>query len=235
MEGGDHSHWIFRMQVYKPGGANEVDNIIETKDGDLKWPTLINGREIGAAEAERRMRELAHDREKLRKSLRDKNQDAARSQRMLKMIPAAFAFKLGRQQGELLELKFSPNPHFKPSNHEAQVFHSMQGSLWVDAKQLRLEEIDGQLVREVKFGGGLLGHLDPGGRFDVKQAEVARGYWELTTLNVHMVGKALFFKTIAVQQKYERSNFKIIPDDLTVVQGEEMLRKQSEIGQDTEK
>jgi len=53
----------------------------------------------------------------------------------------------------------------------------------------------------VKFGGGLLGHLHPGGTLDVKQAEVAPGYWELTVLNVHMKGKALFFKTIAVNQK----------------------------------
>ena len=38
---------------------------------------------------------------------------------------------------------------------------------------------------------------DKGGSFDVKQEPVAPGYWELTVLNVHMTGKALFFKSIS--------------------------------------
>jgi hypothetical protein len=235
MENEDHSHWIFRLQTYKPGGASEVDDVVETENGDLKRPVLINGREIGAAEANKRMRQLAHDRDKLRKSLRDKNEDTARSQRMLKIFPDAFTFKLGRRHGELLELNFSPNPHFKPSSHEAQVFHAMQGSLWIDSKQSRLEEINGRLMHEVKFGGGFLGHLDPGGTFNVKQAEVAPKYWELTVLNVHMIGKALFFKTISVQQKYQRSNFKPVPDNLTLVQGAEMLQKQPKTERATQK
>jgi hypothetical protein len=33
----------------------------------------------------------------------------------------------------------------------------MNGSLWLDNKQERVEEISGRLVREVKFGGGVLG------------------------------------------------------------------------------
>jgi hypothetical protein len=103
----------------------------------------------------------------------------------------------------------------------------MQGSIWVNTKQARLAEINGHLIQEVKFGGGLLGHLNPGGTFDVKQAEVAPGYWELTVLNVHMKGKALFFKTIAVQQEYSRNNFKQVPDDLTIAKGIQILEKQA--------
>ena len=77
----------------------------------------------------------------------------------------------------------------------------MEGVLWLDANKKRLAEISGHLTHEVKFGGGLLGHLDPGGTFHVTQQEVEPGYWELALLNVNMKGKALFFKTIAVQQK----------------------------------
>jgi hypothetical protein len=61
-----------------------------------------------------------------------------------------------------MQLNFSPNPGFRPRTHEAKVFHAMLGSLWVDDKQQRLEEITGRLAREVKFGGGVLGHLDQG-------------------------------------------------------------------------
>ena len=142
------------------------------------------------------------------------------------MLPDAFTYKYGTRRRDLIQLIFSPNPKFKPPNREAELFHAMMGSLWVDRKKLRVEEITGHLTHEVKFGGGLLGHLDPGGTFDVKQAEVAPGYWELTVLNVHMQGKALFFKTIAVNQKYSRKDFKQVPADLTLAQGMNLLEKQ---------
>ena len=106
----------------------------------------------------------------------------------------------------------------------------MEGNLWVDSKQARLIEISGHLIREVKFGGGLLGHLNAGGQFEVKQTEVATGYWELTLLNVDMKGKALFFKTISVQQKVRRSDFHQISEDLTVAEAANLLRKQAVVG-----
>ena len=222
----DQSHWRFRLETYKPGGAKETDEVIETKDGDLKRPLLVNGKATTAEEANRRLEKLAHNRDELRKSLKDKNDDAAQSQSLLKVLPDAFTYKYGTRRQDLVQLIFSPKPRFKPPNREAEAFHAMNGSLWIDSKKLRVEEIAGHLTHEVKFGGGLLGHLDPGGTFDVKQAEVAPGYWELTVLNVHMQGKALFFKTIAVNQKYSRDHFQEVPDDLTIAQGMNLLKKQ---------
>lgn len=221
----DQSHWLFILQTYKPGGARETDEVVETKDGDLKRQLLINGHPVSKAEADRKLEQVAQDSVALQKSGKEKNEDTARSQELLKILPDAFTFKFAARRGSLIVLKFSPNPAFKPPNHEAEVFHAMQGSLLLD-KQSRLEAISGYLVREVKFGGGLLGHLDPGGTFQVKQAMVAPGYWELTVLNVNMKGKALFFKTIAVQQKYLRSNFKQVANNLSVAEGVKLLKAQ---------
>jgi len=225
-ENQDNSHWLLRLETFKPGGGKEADEVVETKDGELKRPLLINGRPVSKAEADKRLENLAHSSDALQKSQKATNEDTAHSQELLKMLPDAFVFKFGVHRGNLIQLTFSPNPKFKPPNREAEVFHAMEGSVWLDTKQSRLEEINGHLVHEVKFGGGILGHLDPGGTFDVKQANVAPGYWELTVLNVHMHGKALFFKTIAVQQNYSRKNFKKVPDDLSIEQGVKMLEQQ---------
>jgi hypothetical protein len=223
----DQSHWSFRLEIQKPNGQNEVDQVVETKDGDLKRPLLINGRELTAEQqqkSERQTDQQVRNPSALRKSLNDKNQDAARSQRLLKMLPNAFHFKYGERRGDLMQLNFSPNPKFHPPTHEAEVFHAMEGSVWVNSKEARIEEITGHLVHEVKFGGGLLGHLNKGGTFDVKQAEVAPGYCELNLLKVEMKGKALFFKTISVQQNYSRNDFRQVPDDLTLAQAADILR-----------
>jgi hypothetical protein len=231
-EAQDHSHWMFRQQTEKPGSQTEVDEVIETSSGDLTYPILINGQQLSAEQqkrADQHIGQLIHDPDALAKSRKAENEDAARTQRLLKMVPDAFVFSYAEQDqhSDLLHLNFKPNSDFHPGSREAQVFHAMEGSVWVDSKHLRLSEITGHLIREVKFGGGMLGHLDKGGQFEVKQSQIAPGYWELTVLNVQMRGKALFFKTIEVQQKYSRSGFRLLPDHLTLEQAAEMLRQQA--------
>jgi len=229
LEKADHSHWMLRLDTKKPNAAEEVDEVVETRDGELHRPILINGHKLSEEQQRKaggHIQYLAKHPDALRKSQHDKNEDENRSQQMLKLLPQAFLFQYGERRGDVVELKFKPNPKFRPPNHEAKVFHAMEGSIWVDAKQKRLVGMSGRLTHEVKFGGGLLGHLNPGGRFEVAQQEVAPGYWELTALNVQMKGKALFFKTISVQQKYTRSEFRRVPDTLTVAQAADMLQKQ---------
>jgi len=103
----------------------------------------------------------------------------------------------------------------------------MAGEMWVDVRQQRLISISGQLTNEVKFGGGLLGHLEKGGRFIVKRAEIAPGDFELTELTVNMQGKALLFKSIAVQQKEVHSNFERMPDELSLADAANVLLKKT--------
>ena len=228
VESADHSHWMLRLDTKKPNSAEEVDEVVQTKDGDLQRPILINGRPLTQDQqrkADAHIKYLVQHPNALRKSQHDQTEDENRSQHMLKMLPDAFNFQYGEHRGDLVQLTFKPNPKFQPPDREARVFHAMDGTIWLDTKQNRLAQIDGHLTHEVKFGAGILGHLDKGGQFFVKQEEVTPDYWELTSLNVQMNGKALFFKTIAVRQKYTRSDFKRIPDSVTAAQGAEMLDK----------
>ena len=227
-ENQDHSHWAFRLQTEKAGRA-EIDLVVETKDGDVQLPLSVNGRPLSAKQKQQaslHLKKLVHNPDALQRSLREENEDTARTQNLLKLLPDAFIFSYaGPGDGDLVKVKFSPNPHFRPPSRDAQVFHAMEGEMTSDSRQLRLAEISGHLIHEVKFGGGLLGHLDKGGQFSVKQEQVSPGLWELTALNVQMQGKALFFKTISVQQKILRSSFRRVSDDLTVAQAADILGK----------
>jgi hypothetical protein len=86
-------------------------------------------------------------------------------------------------------------------------------------------------MNEVKFAGGLLGHLEKGGQFSVKRTEIAPGQWEVTEMAVNMRGKARLFKTISVQQKELHRNFDRVPDDLTISDAAAILLKQSLIAE----
>src|SRR5579862_5140589 len=98
------------------------------------------------------------------------------------MLPSAFEYRYAAQDGDLVRLDYSPNPAFKTPNREAEVFHHMQGSVWIDPSKKRIGKIEGRLTSEVKFGGGILGHLDPGGTFRFEQRDVGNGHWEMTNL-----------------------------------------------------
>jgi hypothetical protein len=143
------------------------------------------------------------------------------------MIPDAFLFEYAGQSANAIKLNFKPNPRFQPPSREGKVLQQMAGEMWVDANQQRLISITGQLMNDVKFGGGLLGHLEKGGQFIVNRAEIAPGDWELTALTVNMQGKALLFKNIAVQQKEVHSNFERVPDELTMADAANVLLKQA--------
>jgi hypothetical protein len=229
-ENADSSHWMFRLDTKRPNAPETVDEVVETKDGPLKYPLSINGQKLTEAQqrqANQEMQQAVHDPTSLRKADRAKADDDEHGKQMLRLFPDAFRFQYGERKGDLVQLNFSPNPNFHPPNREATVFHAMAGSIWLDTKQRRLAEINGRLMHEVKFGWGMLGYLDQGGHFHVKQAEVAPGFWELTSLDVQMNGKALFFKTIAVRQKYVRSDFKQVPPNLDVARAAQMLQSEA--------
>ena len=97
--------------------------------------------------------------------------------------------------------------------------------MWVDCKQERLAAFDGHLTQIVKFGFGLLGHLDKGGHFEVRQAEVAPGHWDMTTMNLAMTGKALLFAIIGVQKRETRLDFHQVSDDLTITEAADILSR----------
>ena len=221
--------WKYLL-VKEVDGKEETREVIETKSGSLDHLIAIAGRPLTDGqqhdETERILR-LSHNPEEQRKLEQTRRKDAEQCNRFLQMVPDAFAFEYAGESGGLTKLTFKPNPAFRPPSREGKVLHEMAGEIWVDAKQQRLVSINGQLVNEVKFAGGLLGHLEKGGQFSVKRAEIAAGHWELTEMAVNMRGKALLFKTIAVQQKELHRNFNRVPDDLTISDAAALLLKQS--------
>jgi actin-related protein len=224
----DHSRWMYREKA-KYAGKEQVKWVVETREGDLDRLWSVNDRPITREQQkqeDQRIGELLQKPDRRRKRQRAQQEDAQQTERLFKMLPDAATARFGEHKGGLVEILFQPNPNFRPSSHEAAVFHATEGRIWIDEKENRLAEIEGHLIRPVKFYGGLLGHLDEGGTFNVKQSEVAPGHWEVTLLHVNMRGKALFFKTISVQQNAIRSDFRPVPPNITLAQAAEELQRQ---------
>ena len=221
--------WKYLL-VKEVDGRQETREVVETKSGSLDRLIAMAGKPLTEGqqydETERILR-LSHDPEEQRKLEQTRQKDAEQCNQFLQMIPNAFGFEYGGESGGLTEVIFKPKANFQPPSREGKVLHEMAGEIWVDAKQQRLVSINGQLVNEVKFAGGLLGRLEKGGQFSVKRAEIAPGDWELTELAVNMHGRALLFKTISVQQKELHQHFERVQDDLSMSDAAALLLKQS--------
>jgi hypothetical protein len=221
----DHTNWMYRLEK-EQYGKKQVEEMIETKEGSLSRLLSINDRPLTAkqqAEEDQRVQELMTSRSAKRKLQRALEAETLQGKRLFKMLPDAFVFNYAGGEANLVKLSFKPNLNFHPPSLEARVFHDMEGEMWVDCKQERLAAFNGHLTQDVKFGLGLLGHLDKGGHFEVRQAEVVPGHWDMTTMSVEMTGKALLFKSIGVQKKENRRDFHRVSDDLTLTQAADIL------------
>jgi hypothetical protein len=102
----------------------------------------------------------------------------------------------------------------------------MQGYILVDPVHHRIASVDGTLFKEVGFGWGILGHLDPGGRFFVQQQQVDDNVWEISSMTLNFTGKILMFKSLNINSTEVFSGFKRVPSDISFAQALELLKKE---------
>jgi hypothetical protein len=224
----DQSHWMFQVVTNLPA-PSKTQAVVETKGGNITYLEDINGHPLTPQQRTRedqRVQQFVTDPDQQSKARRAGDDDDKKTAQMFAMLPDAFLFEYAQTHGDIVRLAFHPNPDFTSHSSEAYVFHKMDGFLIVNTRENRLVEISGVLTHGVEFLGGLLGHLDPGGTFDVRRQEIAPGHWAITALKVNMIGKALFFKNIAVQQDEVHSHFQRIPDSTTLAEGEAIALKQ---------
>jgi len=228
-EAKNNSLWDYR-ELSKEDGKELPLEYRETKDGTIHCLLAIDGHPLTPREwrAENlRIRKLIRSPEAVRAAQEKEDADAAQERRVLKLFADGFLFREVGREANLVILEFRPNPKFHPSGNMGHVLRCLQGTMVVDANQKRLVSIHGRLTNEVKFWGGLAGHLDPGGTFSVSMQNVAPGDWELKSLDVEMHGKALLFKTIGIEQHNSYSSYTRVPPNETLVQAAGRFQKES--------
>jgi hypothetical protein len=237
----DQVKFMFLERKESPRGSQRK-LLVETREAMAGMVIAINDRPLNP---EQRQAEIARverfikNPEELKKKIRDEKDDADRTARIMKALPDAFLYQpdgteagkegLGKPGDELVRLKFHPNPRYTPPSRVELVLTGMEGTLLIDANQHRLARIDGKLVKEVGFGWGILGHLNPGGHFQVDQSDVGDNRWEVTHMDLAFTGKVLLFKSLNIRSNEVYSDFRPVPANLTFAQGVELLKKEEAV------
>lgn len=228
---GDDVSLMFRVRRQTPKGV-QTRQYVETAEGTAGMLVAINDQPLTPLQRQQefaRLDQLQSNPAELRKKKKQQKEESDRVTRMVQALPDAFTYQYeGKQEVngvEVVRLRFTPNPGFNPPSREQQVFTGMEGFLLIEPIHARIARIDGTLFKDVGFGWGILGHLDRGGRFVVVQGPVANGYWSTTHMQLSFTGKALFFKSINIQETEDTSDFRRVPGHMTFAQGVELLKK----------
>jgi hypothetical protein len=233
---------MFRSRKETPKGS-QTRLYVETTDALAAMLIAINDQPLTAPQQQGETNHLAwlmNTPDQLHKKHAREKEDEGRTLGIVKALPDAFRYEyagtesvaagLGESGGQLAKLTFTPNPAYSPASRVEQVLTGMQGYLLIDTKARRLAAIDGTLFREVTFGWGIIGHLDKGGHFLVRQADLGLGdgAWGITEISLNVTGKILLFKSLSMASDEVLSDFQKMTEHLTFAQGVERLKTEQD-------
>jgi hypothetical protein len=231
---------MFRSRKQTPQGS-QTRLYVETREAMAGMTVAYDDHPLTPEQVQgeqNRLAGLVGDPEQLKHKHSQEQETADRTLRIVKALPEAFLYEYmpdgdtansttsnpAKDVGQLVRLKFRPNPEYHPPSHVEQVLEGMQGLLVIDRTCNRIVTIDGTLFKQVGFGWGILGYLDKGGHFLVEQHQVADGSWQISRMSLTFKGKILLFKSIAIKSDEAFSDFRPVPAGTTFAQGVEMLK-----------
>lgn len=229
-----HGYWRYWVKRHTSTGT-EVREQVETPDGPIDRLELNNGKALTAdarQEEERRVQHLLSSPLQQAQHRREYSDDEKRIGRILALLPDAFLYEPAQIDGKsegmpecpCYHMRFRPNPDYPAHSIESRIFHAMSGDLWISVDYKHLVRLDGKLQDNVDFGYGILGRLYKDGWFRLERTHVnasgiaGDGDWKTQRLEVHMSGRAMFFKTIARETSEVRGGFTPVPAGLTLQQ-----------------
>lgn len=227
--------YMYRARKETPSGV-QTKEVIETAEGSVSWLLAINDKPLNDEQRQKeeaKLQDLLKNPSEQAKIRKDQEEDEERTRKMLRTMPDAFLYTYEGTEparsgaGELVRLAFKPNPNFKPPDRESQVYRGMEGHMLIDPNARHLVKINAQLVQDVNFGWGIFGHLDKGGHFMVEQSRITRDRWDITDMVLDFTGKVLIFKKLRIKEHQVASDFHPVPQNLSLLEGVQMLRKQA--------
>jgi hypothetical protein len=99
-----------------------------------------------------------------------------------------------REGRALVKLRFDPKPDFHGHSMGTDLLSSSRVTVWLGPGE-QVVRLEAELVRDMAFGGGLLGKLYRGGRVTIDQMEIAPGLWMPRSTRYDVRGRKFIFSS----------------------------------------
>ena len=230
-----HGYWRYWIEKHS-SKETLIQEQVETQDGPVTRVQLQNGRPLSASAREdedRRLQHLLTSPSEQAQHRKEYAEDEHRIGRILALLPDAFVYERVADQrmeeGDCYHLTFQPNPNYPAHGIESRIFHAMSGDLWISIQTKHMVRLDGRLQQNVDFGYGILGRLYKDGWFRLERTRATTGQgagdWKTKRLEVHMIGRAMLFKTIARETSEARGGFEPVAANTSLQQAVGMTQK----------
>ena len=217
--------WAYQIEK-RVDGKVLTEEQIDTPKGPVYRVMAIDGKPLNAAQQQKekaREQELLNNPALEAKADKEYKDDEHQLQKLLQLLPEAFLFQEKSQSGRYEVLSFRPNPAFHPDGYVQRVMQALEGEVTIDLQDKRIAHMNGRVAHKVEFGFGILGRIDQGGTFEIGRQEVAPNLWRTTLIHIDVTGRFSFFATVTRQEYEVRSNFRRVPENLTVRQAFQLL------------
>jgi hypothetical protein len=103
--------------------------------------------------------------------------------------------------------ELNPNPAFHPHSIFQDAMTHITAKIWVDREQDQLARAEAHVMRDISFGGGILGKLYRGGVFSFEQTQIAPDVWLPARYQYDFMGRKFLF-TFEEHQYIEASQYR---------------------------
>jgi hypothetical protein len=220
--------WMYTIEK-RDGKQILTEAQVETQYGPLDRLLAIDSRPLDGGQLQEenaRIDRLLRDPGAQLKVKRAHDEDEQKLQALMRVMPEAFLYDYDGVEGNLVRVRFRPNPNYNPPTYEARVVHTLAGTILIDSQQKRLAKLSGHLIGPVEFGYGLLGRIDNGGTVEIGRVEVGPTQWKTALIDIKLSGRLVLFKTISKQEYETRSDFRAVPDSLSLSQANDITASQ---------
>lgn len=212
----------------RTGGHLWKERVVETAMGKVRLLLEEDGKPLSpermAGERSKLMEIVAHP-EAFQKREQATTNDEEHAEQMLALLHKAFLFDEPRSVGSDVRIAYRPDPAYQPKTMEEKVLHAMSGAVLVDERTRQLHRIEGKVPADVSLGYGILGTVHAGSSFNTEHEMEPGGEWKNALVNTAIEGKAMLFKEIGRNEHVVHSEFKRLPDSISVADAVALLER----------
>lgn len=163
-----------------------------------------NGKPLSAAEmsaqdaklqqeiAKRQHETPAQHRERVAAYTRERRQDNALLQQMMKAMDYRLAGEDTVNGRRCFVLEGTPRPGYRPISRNTKVLKGMRGKMWIDEQQYQWVKVEAEVFRPVAFGL-FIAKVEPGTKFTLEQAPVRGGLWLPSHFSMQVRAQVLWY------------------------------------------
>jgi hypothetical protein len=212
-------HFAYTATERSERTANHLwkERIAETNAGKLRFLLEEDGTPLPAdriAKERGRLAAIVQDPTAFTAAEHAKKNDEDKAKAMLDLLPKAFVLENLRKEGDFTMVDFRPDPAYQTQSMEEKVLHGMAGTVAIDTSE-RLHTIKASMPKDISVGFGLA-TVHAGSSFATTRDQVVEGQWKTVLVDTAINGKAILFKTLGKNEHVERTDFKLLPFDMSV-------------------